>query len=66
MTPKIRFKGFQDDWERRKFFDIVTRLNKTSNSYELPKLEFEDIISGEGRLNKNIKNKKDNRKGTSI
>lgn len=61
--PEIRFPGFTDDWEQRKFNDIVKRLSKTSDSNEIPKVEFEDIIAGEGRLNKDVSKKFDNRKG---
>jgi len=63
QTPQIRFKGFTDDWEERKLTDIVSRLSKTSNNSELPKVEFEDIVAGEGRLNKNVSHKFDDRKG---
>ncbi|MBC2240034.1 restriction endonuclease subunit S [Listeria booriae] len=62
-VPRMRFTGFQEEWEQRKFGEMVNRLNKTSNSSGLPKVEFEDIISGAGRLNKDISNKFDNRKG---
>lgn len=62
--PALRFKGFTDAWEERKFSDIVVRLNKSSNNNQLPKVEFEDIIAGEGRLNKDISRKFDDRKGT--
>ncbi|MFK4964472.1 restriction endonuclease subunit S [Lactococcus formosensis] len=63
-VPELRFKGFTDDWEERKLSDIVVRLNKSSNNNQLPKVEFEDIIAGEGRLNKDISRKFDDRKGT--
>ena len=63
-SPQLRFEGFTDDWEQRKFSDIVVRLNKSSNNNQLPKVEFEDIIAGEGRLNKDISRKFDDRKGT--
>ncbi|MEY8370354.1 restriction endonuclease subunit S [Aerococcaceae bacterium 50-4] len=62
-VPKLRFKGFTDDWEQRKFEKIANRINKTSTSIELPKVEFEDIVAGEGRLNKDLSQKLDNRKG---
>lgn len=62
-APNLRFKGFTDDWELRKFSDIVNRVNSTSNSNKIPKVEYEDIISGAGTLNKDISNKFDNRKG---
>ena len=63
-VPELRFEGFADDWEQRKLSDIVVRLNKSSNNNQLPKVEFEDIIAGEGRLNKDISRKFDDRKGT--
>ncbi|EHW8394326.1 restriction endonuclease subunit S [Listeria monocytogenes] len=50
-------------WEQRKFIEIINRLSKTSNSSILPKVEYEDIIAEEGRLNKDISNKFDSRKG---
>jgi len=62
-VPELRFAGFADDWEERKLSDIVSRLSKSSNNSELPRVEFEDIISGEGRLNKDVSHKFDDRKG---
>ena len=62
-VPELRFKGFTDDWEERKLSDIVSRLSKSSNNSELPRVEFEDIVSGEGRLNKDVSHKFDDRKG---
>lgn len=38
----------------------VTKLNETAN---LPRIEFEDIVSGQGQLNKDIYQKKNNKKG---
>ncbi|WP_342993852.1 restriction endonuclease subunit S [Lactococcus lactis] len=62
-VPELRFAGFADDWEERKLSDIVSRLSKSSNNSELPRVEFEDIVSGEGRLNKDVSHKFDDRKG---
>ncbi|EFB0932733.1 restriction endonuclease subunit S [Listeria monocytogenes] len=64
-VPKRRFEEFNnaDAWEQRKFIEIINRLSKTSNSSILPKVEYEDIIAEEGRLNKDISNKFDSRKG---
>lgn len=59
----MRFEGFNGDWEERKFSNIVGRVSKQSNDATLPKVEFEDIVSGEGRLNKDILKKFDARKG---
>ncbi|HIB3155288.1 TPA: restriction endonuclease subunit S [Enterococcus faecium] len=61
--PEIRFPGFTEDWKQRKLIDLVVRLNKSTNSSRLPKVEFEDIVAGEGRLNKDVSQKFDNRKG---
>lgn len=61
--PEIRFSGFTDDWEQRKFKNIVLRKSKNSNSDKLPKVEFEDIVAGQGRLNKDVSQKSDDRKG---
>ena len=63
-VPELRFKGFIEDWEQRKFSKIVKRVSVQSNDSNLPKVEFEDIVSGEGRLNKDISRKFDSRKGT--
>ncbi|MFJ7890010.1 restriction endonuclease subunit S [Lysinibacillus xylanilyticus] len=62
-VPEIRFPEFTGDWEQHKFSNIVNRVSKQSNDANLPKVEFEDIISGEGRLNKDISQKLDDRKG---
>ena len=66
LVPKRRFKEFTNTgtWEQRKFSNIVNRVSQQSNDSNLPKVEFEDIISGEGRLNKDISSKFDGRKGT--
>ena len=66
LVPKRRFKEFTNTgtWEQRKFSTIVNRVSQQSNDSNLPKVEFEDIVSGEGRLNKDISRKFDSRKGT--
>lgn len=63
FVPEVRFPGFTGEWEERKFSNIVNRVSKQSNDANLPKVEFEDIVSGEGKLNKDISQKFDNRKG---
>ena len=62
-TPEIRFEGFDDDWEHRKFLDIVNRVSNTSDEVGLPRVEYEDIVSGQGELNKDIFAKKSDKKG---
>ena len=56
--PRIRFKGCKGEWERLPLSSIVTRVSDTGSSQSLPYVEFEDIVSGEGILNKDIKDKK--------
>lgn len=52
--PAIRFESFTEDWEQRKFEDIAVRSSTISSESGLPRVEYEDIISGTGRLNKDI------------
>ena len=63
--PKRRFKQFLNtpSWEQRKLGDVVERVSCTSEDSEIPQVEYEDIISGEGRLNKDITKKLSNKKG---
>ena len=62
-VPEIRFAGFTDPWEQRKFEDITTRASSVSDRPELPRVEYEDIISGIGQLNKDITQKKSTKVG---
>lgn len=56
--PKIRFKGYTDDWEQRKFRDIATRESSVCTSAsDIPSVEYEDVVAEEGRLNKDIRSK---------
>lgn len=56
--PEIRFKGFSGEWEERAFSDIATRVSIHHQSTCLPCVEYEDIVAGEGCLNKDIYQKK--------
>ena len=54
--PEIRFKGFTDPWEQRKFGDIAARESSVSTSVsDVPSVEYEDVVAEEGRLNKDIR-----------
>ncbi len=44
-TPKIRFKGFTDDWEQRKLGDVCSRVQGNDGRMELPTLT---ISAGNG------------------
>ena len=61
--PQLRFAGFDDTWEQRKFEDIAVRSSSISSESGLPRVEYEDIISGTGRLNKNIFAKESDKTG---
>ncbi|TGE70435.1 type I restriction endonuclease subunit S [Weissella confusa] len=52
-VPELRFKGFSDAWVQREFAKMVDRVSESSAA-ELPRVEFEDLISGMGRLNKDV------------
>lgn len=52
--PKIRFKGFSGEWNDLPFSEIAERTSSTGKTGSLPGIEFEDIVSGEGCLNKDV------------
>ena len=63
-TPAIRFKGFTDTWEQRKFSDFAQRESAVEvSSPNCPCVEYEDVIAEEGRLNKDIKLKETQKTG---
>ena len=51
-------------WEQRKFEDIVVRSSVKSSESDLPRIEYEDIISGTGQLNKNWITKENKKAGS--
>lgn len=54
--PELRFGGFTDAWEQRKFSDLAQRESTfCASSSGLPGVEYEDVVAGEGRLNKDIR-----------
>ena len=62
--PKIRFKGFTETWEQRKFKNIAERLSESYMSDDKnPSVEYEDIISELGTINKDIFNKRIRKNG---
>lgn len=62
-VPEIRFPGFTDAWEQRRLGEFVRRISEYSEDEGLPRINYEDIVSGEGRLNKDVFNRQDNRRG---
>ena len=62
--PELRFEGFNDDWEQRKFSTFVQRESVfRESSSECPGVEYEDVIAEEGRLNKNVRQKETHKTG---
>lgn len=54
-NPEIRFSGFTDDWEQRKFEKFAQRQSNTMISNpDNPCIEYEDVISEQGILNKDV------------
>lgn len=63
-TPQIRFAGFDDAWEQRKFSDFTQRESAFQlSSAEYPSVEYEDVVAGEGRLNKDVRLKEAQKTG---
>ena len=57
-VPEVRFPGFTDAWEQRKFVDFAQRESTLKLSCsDCPSVEYEDVIAEEGRLNKDIRQK---------
>lgn len=55
-VPEIRFKGFTEAWEQRKFGEIAAREYSVSTSAsDIPSVEYEDVVAEEGWLNKDIR-----------
>ncbi len=62
-VPEVRFAGFAEDWESRKLGEIAIRSAVMSTREDLPRVEYEDIISGTGELNKDIFSKENKKAG---
>ena len=63
-VPKIRFSGFTDDWEQRKFSEIAQRESTAKkSSTDFPSVEYEDVVSEVGILNKDVRLKETQKTG---
>ena len=62
-VPAIRFAGFTDPWEQRKFSNLTDRVSMQSSDPDLPQVEYKDIVSGEGTLNKDLRDKEGGKTG---
>lgn len=61
--PEIRIKGFEEKWVEMPFSKMVTRVSTSGNTKDYPGVEFEDIVSGEGVLKKDVVAKNINKVG---
>lgn len=52
--PALHFDKSSAHWQRKEFQDMVVRIATVGSDNDLPRVEYEDIISARGRLNKNI------------
>lgn len=50
-------------WEQRKFSNLTDRVSMQSSDSDLPQIEYEDIVSGEGTLNKDLRDKEGGKTG---
>ena len=67
MVPKLRFKDFTDPWEQCKFGSVVHRKADTAQSSSvLPGIEYEDINSDIGTLNKDLLQKTTSKRGVKF
>ncbi len=65
--PELRFEGFTDAWEQCEFGSIVYRKAETAQSSPtLPGIEYEDINSGIGTLNKDPSEKVTSKRGVKF
>ena len=53
-------------WEQRKFEEIAVRSSVICSDANLPRVEYEDIVSGTGRLNKDIYAKESSKSGIAF
>lgn len=67
LVPEIRFEGFTEPWEQRKFSGIAVRESSVCKSTsDIPSVEYEDVIAEEGRLNKDIRSKETVKSGITF
>lgn len=62
-VPALRFQGFSGEWISESFENLSSRVSTMDNSSALPRVEYEDIVSGVGVLNKDIYKKSSSKTG---
>lgn len=63
LVPEIRVAGFDGEWINRPFSQLVHRRSSVVSTEGLPQVEYEDIESGFGCLNKDIGSKTSRKSG---
>ena len=64
--PRCFLGSFDFSWEQRKFEEIAVRSSVICSDANLPRVEYEDIVSGAGRLNKDIYAKQSSKSGIAF
>ncbi|WP_276771057.1 restriction endonuclease subunit S [Lawsonella clevelandensis] len=54
-VPALRLEGFDGAWDAKPFSEMVERSTLMPAEPSLPRVEYEDIVSGAGVLNKNLR-----------
>ena len=62
----MNFTASTFSWEQRKFGEIAVRSSVICSDDTLPRVEYEDILSGTGRLNKDIYAKQSSKSGIAF
>lgn len=65
IFPEIRLSGFDEEWVERKFVDLAERRTQVVDNSPIT-VEYEDIDSGFGVLNKDLRDKKHTKAGISF
>lgn len=63
LSVQLIHPFYTSSWEQRKFEEIAVRSSVICSDDTLPRVEYEDIVSGTGRLNKDIYAKQSSKSG---
>ena len=66
LISTVNKKRITSSWEQRKFEEIAVRSSVICSDVTLPRVEYEDIVSGTGRLNKDIYAKQSSKSGIAF
>ena len=62
----VTMRPLASSWEQRKFSNLTDRVSMQSSDPDLPQVEYEDIVSGEGTLNKDLRDKEGGKTGVKF